>query len=90
MKTPLVLVVVALVAGGCATHREIKGPNGVPAYYIKCGAAVQYRCYEEAAEVCPNGYSIIDNQSGRVAAAVSSNGTQAIAGSHGSMFIECK
>lgn len=73
IKMMLLLIAGAFVAGGCATHREIKGPNnGVPAYYIKCGAAV--RCPEEAAEVCPSGYYVLNSDGSHPIGAISNNG----------------
>ena len=54
-----------LVVGGCATSKPIQGPNGGIAYFIKCGSAVIDACYEEAAKVCPRGYTFADKQAGQ-------------------------
>lgn len=56
-------VVLSLVA--CASSRPIQGPNGDTAYFIKCGSARIDACYEEAAKVCPKGYTVEDKQSNR-------------------------
>jgi hypothetical protein len=58
----LTLFILASALAACATSKPIKGPNGGTAYFIKCGSAVIDKCYEEAAKVCPNGYTFADRQ----------------------------
>jgi hypothetical protein len=54
----IVFGVVALTA--CTTSKKIQGPSGGPAYFIKCPPAAIQSCYEEAALVCPKGYTFAD------------------------------
>lgn len=61
MKTSHLLVLIAGVLSGCATAKQITGPNGTPAYSIRCGAAVPDTCLEKAGEVCPNGYVVLNS-----------------------------
>lgn len=56
-------LVFSAVLGGCATAKPTIGPNGRIAYSIRCGAALPDRCLTKAGEVCPLGYTIV-NQSG--------------------------
>lgn len=58
MKNLLLIFFVALV--GCANSKLVKGPNGEEAYLVKCGKAVQEKCTEKAAELCPKGYNLLD------------------------------
>ena len=62
---PLLLVAIAAILGGCATSRQIVGPNGTPAHAIRCGAAVADACLEKAGELCPNGYVVVNSQGSR-------------------------
>ena len=58
MRHLLLILFVALV--GCANSKQVKGPNGEEAYLVKCGKAVQAKCTEKAADLCPNGYNLLD------------------------------
>jgi hypothetical protein len=56
------------LASGCASIQPVKfsGPTGKTAYSMKCsgmGRTLE-QCYVKAGEVCPNGYSIVDNSVG--------------------------
>ena len=62
MKSLATTVIVAAALAACATSKPIQGPNGGTAYFIKCGSAVIDKCYEEAAKVCPKGYTFADSQ----------------------------
>jgi hypothetical protein len=42
------------------SHKEIVAPDGRPAILVKCSS--QAGCYERAAEVCPSGYTKLDEQ----------------------------
>ncbi|HMJ51079.1 MAG TPA: hypothetical protein VK540_03365 [Polyangiaceae bacterium] len=52
----------------CATSREVMAPDGSRAHYIECPRS-QAECMDEAAELCPRGYEVIDSgeKSGAVA-----------------------
>lgn len=60
----LVLMFLAVLAGvvlaGCASVKKVKGPNGEDAYQVQCGNAVKNKCIEKAAELCPNGYNLLE------------------------------
>ena len=89
MKTIVSVLMLATLAG-CATARPIKGPSGHTAYFVKCGAAMIDRCYEKAAEVCPNGYTFADkNQAGGAAVIPVGSGFMVARGPN-SLLIECK
>lgn len=45
---------------GCASAKQVKGPNGENAYLVQCGKAVQEACTRKSAEVCPNGYRMLE------------------------------
>lgn len=64
MKTIAASIFFSLALVACATSKPIQGPNGGQAYFIKCGSAVIDACYEEAAKVCPKGYTFADKQTG--------------------------
>jgi hypothetical protein len=64
MKRHLLLAT-ALILSGCATSRQIVGPDGTPAHAIRCGAAVADACLEKAGELCPNGYDVLNAQGSR-------------------------
>lgn len=61
MKYIAALIVVATLSG-CATSRQINGPNGKPAHSIRCGAAMADSCLEKAGEVCPSGYVVLNSK----------------------------
>lgn len=97
MKTFATLVPLFVLAG-CATSKQIVGPNGTPAHSIRCGAAAVDACYEKAGEVCPNGYSVLNSQGSRYLGQV---GSASVAGAYGSatstpmispntLLVECK
>jgi hypothetical protein len=54
-----------VVLAGCASAKQVKGPNGETAYQVKCGNAVKNKCTEKAAELCPRGYSVLEGKSDR-------------------------
>jgi hypothetical protein len=56
MRRLLLGCLLPALLSGCATSREIVGPNGNPAHAISCGAAVADKCLEKAGELCPHGY----------------------------------
>ena len=61
MKNLLLMLLVVLA--GCASAKQVKGPNGEIAYLVQCGNAVKGKCAEKAADLCPKGYSVLDRDS---------------------------
>lgn len=57
----LLLMIIIAAVSGCATSRQIIGPNGKPAHSIRCGAAAADACLEKAGEVCPGGYAVLNS-----------------------------
>lgn len=55
-----------LLLAGCATSTAIKTPDGIQ-HLIECdGSAVPWSaCYKKAAEVCPAGYRITQQNTGQ-------------------------
>lgn len=49
-----------LVLAGCASAKQVKGPNGEDAYLVKCGNAVKDKCAVKAADLCPRGYTELE------------------------------
>ena len=87
MKKISCLAIASVILTGCAAIEPIKfmGPNGRPAYSMKCsglGRTIE-ACYQKAGEICPNGYAIIDKTSTMVGDATYTATKQGIA-------IECK
>ena len=90
MKSLFAVMFIAVVVTGCATSKPIQGPNGGTAYFIKCGSAVIDACYEEAAKVCPKGYTFVDRQANPNAMIVPAGGGLLLARGPNSMLVECK
>jgi hypothetical protein len=59
------VLILSIVLVGCASAKQVKGPNGEIAYLVQCGNAVKNKCTEKAADLCPNGYNLIDRNSDR-------------------------
>lgn len=60
------LFLVAIISlAGCASAKQVRGPNGGTAYEVKCGNAAKSKCREKAADVCPRGYSVLDRDADR-------------------------
>lgn len=45
---------------GCASVKQVRGPNGENAYQVQCGNAVKSKCTSKAAGLCPHGYRVLD------------------------------
>jgi hypothetical protein len=89
LKSALLAAPFFLIA--CATSKPIQGPNGTTAYFIKCGSAAVDACYEEAAKVCPKGYTMADKQANPNAVAMPmAGGGFMMARGPNTMLIECK
>lgn len=76
----------AALLAGCATAVPVNGPNGRPALSVHCGINAT-RCYEKAGQMCPAGYTFLDQANGSVIVAT---GRGLAGGSHHDMLIECK
>ncbi len=63
MKNLILVCLVALL--GCASATQVKGPNGEPAYLVKCGNAAKGKCNDKAADLCPGGYKVLDRDADR-------------------------
>lgn len=90
MKTAFALLITSLSICGCATSRPIQGPNGVTAYFIKCAANAIDTCYEEAAKVCPTGYTFLNQQGSNTATIIPMGKSFMVAGGPNTMMVECK
>lgn len=51
-----------ILLAGCASATQVKGPNGEPAFLVKCGNAVKSKCTAKANDLCPHGYRVLDRQ----------------------------
>lgn len=52
-----------VVLFGCASAKQVRGPNGEYAFEIQCGNAVKSKCTSKAASVCPHGYRMLERKS---------------------------
>lgn len=81
-----------LALTGCADVRPegFVGPEGGQAYSMRCsGMGRDWEdCYRKAAELCPNGYSVIGQQSATVGVPTSDGGT--LMAPRQSLAVECK
>lgn len=86
MKT-LVTVVLAMALVGCgATAKKIVAPSGKTGYSLNCGNNID-NCYEKAGELCPNGYTMLNQTTGAVG--VPFQGGMVMAPQH-TMAVECR
>ena len=65
-RTPLAatLAIVGTLLLGCAVPvTMITGPDGHPAYSMKCSGLGRDRqaCLAKAGEICPHGYNVVDD-----------------------------
>lgn len=51
----------AVVLAGCVSSKTVTGPSGGDAHYIRCGAASLDACYDQAGQLCPSGFDVIDS-----------------------------
>jgi len=56
------LAVLCLLVAGCAQHSVVMAPDGKNAYLVECGGS-RSNCLAQAAELCPAGYRILDQES---------------------------
>jgi hypothetical protein len=59
------LLIILVVLAGCATSKQVRGPNGGTAYEVKCGNAVKSKCTAKAADLCPRGYTVLERNADR-------------------------
>lgn len=87
----LLTVVLLLLLASCASvqPREFRGPNGRPAYSMRCSGMGRTLddCYQKVGELCPGGYDIVDRASSIVAVPVSGG---VMAAPQHNLAIECK
>ncbi len=87
----LTSALLVLMLAGCASIKPVpfKGPNGNKAYSMHCSGMGRTlgKCYQKAGEVCPNGYSIVGQNTSTIA--VPYNGSFVAAPQH-SLTIECR
>jgi len=58
-------LIILVVLAGCASAKQVRGPNGGIAYEVKCGNAVKSKCNSKAADLCPHGYTTMDRNADR-------------------------
>lgn len=49
-----------LLVSSCTTSEPLTSPNGLPGFSIDCSSSRWSGCYEEASQLCPQGYIVID------------------------------
>ena len=54
-----------VILAGCASAKQVKGPNGEDAYLVKCGNLAKGKCTEKATDICPHGYNVLDRNADR-------------------------
>lgn len=67
MKPFIFAAVAALSLSGCSVNpQKFQGPNGNSAYSMTCSGMGRGwdDCYKKAADLCPNGYDVVGQQSG--------------------------
>jgi len=57
------MMVCALLLGGCAMTTPISYTDGKPAQFVECSASASWSvCFAEANSACPKGYSILQQR----------------------------
>jgi hypothetical protein len=56
-------LMILVILAGCASAKQVKGPNGEIAFLVQCGNAAKSACTEKAADLCPKGYNSLDRNS---------------------------
>ncbi|GJL97586.1 MAG: hypothetical protein DHS20C06_14030 [Hyphobacterium sp.] len=62
-KIAVPLLLASALMAGCTTSSPLTSPNGRPGFTVNCsggGGGRWSACYEEASNLCPNGYVVID------------------------------
>lgn len=89
-SSKIALVTLFILASGCATSKQMQGPNGGTAYFIKCGSAALDACYAEATKVCPSGYTFADRVTNAGGMAVPVGASVAFVPAPHTMLVECR
>lgn len=63
MKSLFLMLFILLA--GCASAKQVRGPNGESAYQVKCGNAAKSKCTAKAADLCPRGYRVLERNADR-------------------------
>lgn len=71
----------ALLAGCAVSVKQVSGPDGRPAYVLKCSGYMRDRqdCLIKAGELCPGGYHLVDDSSQTSGGMILPNGIIGIA-----------
>lgn len=67
MRIPMLAAVAAVALSGCSVNpKPFIGPSGNDAYSMTCSGMGRgwSDCYTKAAELCPDGYKVVSQQSG--------------------------
>ena len=85
------LMILLMLTSSCAAIEPVpfKGPNGKEAYSMRCsgmGRTIE-DCYQKAGEICPDGYTIINQESSLAGSA--GQGSAYLVTKRG-LAIECK
>jgi len=71
MKPLALLTSLCLLATACAGTKAISLPTGESGFRVSCGAPLgigkaggKSGCYKRAAEICPQGYEVVDPETG--------------------------
>lgn len=71
VKTLLALAILAALATGCATSRDVRRADGWMTHVVSCGGPLlnMGHCLEKAGEICRGyGYTIINQEGGELPA----------------------
>ena len=90
MKLLLMTLGCTFFLAGCATSKPIQGPNGKPAYLVKCGGAVIDACYKKAAEVCPDGYTLLEKTGGQNGMGLGMGNSMTFTKTTNTLLVECQ
>ena len=61
MNTKITVLCFAFVISGCAIEPiSMSGPDGKQGYTMNCDSRIE-QCHQKAAELCPEGYDILDH-----------------------------
>jgi hypothetical protein len=68
MKKLLTSTTILILLVGCTSSNQIVLPNGEIGFTVDCGGTANSwsSCYEEAGEVCPIGYEILEQNEERI------------------------
>ena len=90
MKAIITSALLFLFCGGCTTSSPILAGNGARVFVVKCSATALDACYEEAANVCPKGYNMVEHHANPATMIVPVGGSVAAVSTPNSMVIQCR